>query len=36
MPPQEDTSSGKNIQKIKKINTLDPKIRLKNYLGRGF
>ncbi len=26
----------KNLQKSKKINTLDPKIRLKNYPGDGF
>jgi hypothetical protein len=31
MPPQMGTYSGKNLQKSKKINTLDPKIRLKNY-----
>jgi aromatic ring-opening dioxygenase LigB subunit len=27
---------GKNLQKSKKINTLDPKIRLKNYPGGSY
>jgi hypothetical protein len=36
MPPRWVPIGEKNLQKSKKINTLDPKIRLKYYPGGGF